>query len=292
MIFYEIEMLSPPIIQFSCSVESEKYRNQFYHKPNFLEISICEQGRIVFAHKDRDAELAYPGMIVPIFYDLNCDTYSYQNEKQCHTTVGVTLNYRLTRFESEADCDLDALAGRLREGNRILIPYLFDLGERNAAIRTALREIIPHHFSDNPEARLHAISRWYRLCAILTEAVYANLIKSSESAVPSEQVYIKRALQYLARIERNQPTVAALAAHLRISEGYLHRIFKRNLQCTPLEHISRQRIAALIDLVKNKNLTLGEAAANVGIDDPAYASRLFKKVMGISFRDYFAMKVH
>ena len=31
-----------------------------------------------------------------------------------------------------------------------------------------------------------------------------------------------------------------------------------------------------------------ETAYNVGIEDPAYASRLFKKVIGTSFREFFA----
>jgi len=288
MIFYEIEMLSSPIIRFSCRVESKKYRNRFYNMQDFLEISICEQGRIVFAHKEKNAEIAYPGMIVPIFSDLNCDTYSYQNEKQCHTTVGVTLRYRMTRYESESDCNIDALTERLRSGNRFLIPYFCDLGERTAAVLTALHEIIPHHLSENPDAHLRAISCWYHLCAILTESVYAILKKSNETAVPSEQIYLKRALRYIGQTERKQPSVAEIAAHLRISEGYLHRIFKKNLQCTPLEYINRQRIAALIDLVRTKKLSLGEAAYNVGLEDPAYASRLFKKIMGVSFRDFFA----
>jgi hypothetical protein len=42
----------------------------------------------------------------------------------------------------------------------------------------------------------------------------------------------------------------------------------------------------MIELIENKNLTLQEAAYNVGIEDPAYASRLFKKVTGLSVEDF------
>ena len=42
--------------------------------------------------------------------------------------------------------------------------------------------------------------------------------------------------------------------------------------------------------METKNLSLKEAAYNVGIDDPAYMSRLFKKIIGLSVRDYFREK--
>ena len=45
-----------------------------------------------------------------------------------------------------------------------------------------------------------------------------------------------------------------------------------------------------IDLVDNRGLSLKDAAYNVGIEDPAYMSRLFKKVTGLSFREYFREK--
>lgn len=71
----------------------------------------------------------------------------------------------------------------------------------------------------------------------------------------------------------------------------MHRIFKKSLHCTPLAYINKRRISTLIDPVKNKNLTLREAACNVGLDDPAYSSRLFQKVMGVCFHDFWAMEI-
>ena len=47
-----------------------------------------------------------------------------------------------------------------------------------------------------------------------------------------------------------------------------------------------------ISLLGNKSITLKEISANVGIDDPAYMSRLFKKVTGISWREYVNTQKH
>lgn len=288
MVFYEVELLSAPKILFACSVETEKYRNTFYNKKDFLEISVCEEGHIIFEHKDKKKEIAEPGMIVPILRDANCDTYSFENEKQRHTTVGVRVRYNLKRYENESECDLDIIEERIKTGNIILIPCFYDPGEKLAKIMSCLKEIISNNFLENPDARLNTISGWYKLCAMLTEIVCSSIRNSYAELQPAEHMYVKKALQYIGRINKSQLSVSDIADHLNISEGYLHRIFKKTMDCTILEYINRQRILLMIELVENKNLTLREAAYNVGVEDPAYASRLFRKVMGVSFREYFA----
>ena len=42
--------------------------------------------------------------------------------------------------------------------------------------------------------------------------------------------------------------------------------------------------------ILNQNLPLNEIAAQVGISDPAYMSRLFKKITGISYRQFCKKK--
>jgi len=287
MVIYEIELLSAPKILFACSVESEKYRNTFYNKKDFLEISVIEEGHVIFVHKDGTHEIAQPGMIVPILEDANCDTYSFENEKQRHTTVGVRVRYNLKRYENISECDLHLMEERVKSGNVILLPSFYDPGEKLARILSYLKEIAANHFLENPDARLNAISGWYKLCALLAEIAFSSIRNARSELKPAEYIYVKKAIRYIGSIEKRNLSVCDMAEHLNISEGYLHRIFKKAMGCTILEYVNRQRISVLIELVKNKKLTLHEAAYNVGIEDPAYASRLFRKVMGVSFREYF-----
>jgi YesN/AraC family two-component response regulator len=57
-----------------------------------------------------------------------------------------------------------------------------------------------------------------------------------------------------------------------------------------LEYINKRRVSVAIDLINNHHLSLKEAAYNVGISEPAYMSRLFKKVTGVSYLEYFRNK--
>jgi len=52
------------------------------------------------------------------------------------------------------------------------------------------------------------------------------------------------------------------------------------------EYANRHRVGVAVSLMETRGLSLKEAAYNVGIEDPAYMSRLFKKVTGASYRDY------
>ena len=99
-----------------------------------------------------------------------------------------------------------------------------------------------------------------------------------------------RAEQYIADRYATHISVKEIAAHLGISEGYLHRIFGRVKGLGVLEYINHRRVSGALELIRAKQMTLAEAAYNVGIEDPAYMSRLFKKVTGMSYRDYVSRR--
>lgn len=286
MIFYEIELLSVPQIEFACSVEYDRYRNSFHHLTDSLEISVCEEGRVLYEHSDGTQELLSPKMLTLITSDLWCEAWAYKGERQRHTTVGVTVQYRAVRYDSCAECDADALRERLREGRTILIPHHADLGDAFEEILYHIREIAVYHFSETPSGRIHALARWYDLCARLTDFVCAHLNDSQAMLPPAERMYAVRAEQYIADRYATPLSVKEIAAHLGISEGYLHRVFRRVKGTSVLDFINRRRVSVALELMRAKRMTLAEAASNVGIEDPAYMSRLFKKVTGMSYRDY------
>lgn len=286
MIFYEIEMLSAPQFEFACSVEYDKYRNYFYHRTDLLEISVCETGRVLLEHAGGARELITPGMLVPITSDLCCDVWAYAGEKQRHTTVGVSMKYRATRYSTESEYEPEEIRGRLKEGRTILIPYQEDLGEAFAEILYHIREISVHRFSESPSGNARAMARWYDLCARLTDFVCARLGDSRRQHTSAELRYVTRAEQYIADRYATRLSVGEIAAHLGISEGYLHRLFKSAKGVSVLTFINRRRISIALELIRAKQLTLAEAAYNVGIEDPAYMSRLFKKITGMSYREY------
>ncbi len=290
MIFYEIEVLSVPKIIFACSVEYEKYKNSFENKENFLEIALCEQGKILFEYSDGTNEITDSGMLIPMFRDISCNTSSYKNEKQKHTAVGVEMKYNLRRYNSETECDVLKLKERMKKSFIILIPYHCYMENKYDKTLSGLKRIIQNHSSQTPWEKVNAIGQWYLLTGMLTEFVLNKLNRVQFDFVFSELSYADKAVKYISSNYMKKLSVEEISDHLGISSGYLHRIFKNVKGMGVLEFINQHRIYAAISLMENRKLSLKEAALNVGIEDPSYMSRLFKNVVGMSCRKYFEAK--
>ncbi|MEZ0484381.1 helix-turn-helix transcriptional regulator [Fibrella aquatica] len=76
----------------------------------------------------------------------------------------------------------------------------------------------------------------------------------------------------------------AQAAHL--STSFFCRKFKQDTGYAPIEYFNHLRIQKACQLLHFSNLRINEVASQIGIDDPFYFSRLFKKQMGISPNEY------
>lgn len=290
MIFYEIELLSVPEIIFACSVRFEKYKNQFINKKDFLEISLCEQGRMLFEHFNGTQDIVYPGMLIPILSDISCNTSSYRGEKQQHTTVGVCIKYNLQRYGCEKECDVFQLKERMKSKRIILIPYCCYMEDKCCEILNIFKKIIALTFSEIPCDRIKAIAQWYLLTGMLTDFVYNKLKDVHSQIPPSELIYADKATEYISNHYTNKLSVKDISEYIGISEGYLHRIFRDVKGMGVLEYVNRHRVSTAINLINNKNISLKEAAHSVGIEDPAYMSRMFKKITGLSYREYFKNK--
>lgn len=286
MLFYEITLLSAPKIVFAWRVDTENHRNFYDHKPDFLEISLCEEGRVLAEHPDGSCRIHCPGMLGLVTSDMAARTSAYHGERQRHTTAAVRVKYDITKHDSR-DCDIGLLQVRVKKEGIALLPIGEYLEESFGEILNILNKIVVLNGAGEP---LQAVGQWYRLLAAITEFTLRKLTAAALDIPPAEVAYASKAEKYMDKNYMLQLSVEDIAEHLGISTGYLHRIFKNVKGCGVLEYVNRKRVEIAIGLVENRNLSLKEAARNVGIEDPSYMSRLFKKVTGISFRDYFREK--
>ena len=269
MRFYEIEIQSIPKIIFACSVDTRKHRNYYNHKPDFLEISLCEEGRILVKNLDGTEAIQCPGMLGMINSDMAAHTCAYNNERQKHTTVAMRVKYTLKLHNSEAECDIQALKERVKDRNIVLLPLREYVWEEYDRILGILKKIVLRNASDSPADKLDAIGLWFQLLSIVTEFTLRKLDSSQRQLPPSELMYASKADAYI-NVHYTEPvTIEDIAAQLGISAGYLHRIFRHVKNCSILDCLNRKRVIAAIELMENRNLSLKEAAYNVGIEDPA-----------------------
>lgn len=116
----------------------------------------------------------------------------------------------------------------------------------------------------------------------------ARTRQSSRSAGYSSQKrqMILDALNYIETHITETIDFEDLAFRLHLSSSYFRVLFKDVTGLPPVEYLNRLRIVKSLQYLQADDLSIANAAARVGIYDPNYYSRLFKKVMGVPPR-YF-----
>jgi len=81
-------------------------------------------------------------------------------------------------------------------------------------------------------------------------------------------------------------TLTALAHAAHVSPEYLCRLFRRHLNMGPLECAGLARLERAASLLVRSNLAINQIADAVGFVSPYHFSNKFRKVYGLSPRDY------
>lgn len=83
--------------------------------------------------------------------------------------------------------------------------------------------------------------------------------------------------------------LAYIAQHFGFSASYLSRKFKQETGSNFIEYLTNLRMKKAMQIAGG-NVKMYQAAAEVGIPDPNYFSRCFKKYAGMSYSEYVASK--
>ena len=86
-------------------------------------------------------------------------------------------------------------------------------------------------------------------------------------------------------LEKNL-SVDMLAAKAGMSVSTLSRTFRKAFGYSPMEYVIRKRIARACELLSATNMTISEISSKTGFSDSNFFSRQFRKVKGISPREF------
>ena len=103
---------------------------------------------------------------------------------------------------------------------------------------------------------------------------------------PIGQKYVDYAKQYIHNNYREKLYVAHISTELNISEGYLQSVFKAGMGMTIIEYYNRYRINIALQYINHYGFSLKQATESIGINDEYYMSRLFKSIIGVSYKEY------
>lgn len=87
-------------------------------------------------------------------------------------------------------------------------------------------------------------------------------------------------------IQLEKYSIEEFARDLFMSKSSLSKKMRAMVGITPLEFIENVKFKFALELLKDAELTIKEIAYSSGFNDPKYFSRRFKKIYGMSPRDY------
>ena len=93
---------------------------------------------------------------------------------------------------------------------------------------------------------------------------------------------VKRAVAYFQQNYHRPLSRWEIAGAIDVSEDYLSRLFRHELDISPWDYLNRYRILQAMQRLRCTGDDIATIARQVGFKDPAYFSRVFRKVTGLS----------
>jgi len=131
---------------------------------------------------------------------------------------------------------------------------------------------------------LHLLSLLYLFLAKLTEA--AQRIHIDEHSKNRIEQYIKKAVEFIELNYSRRVSIGEMSSYIGLDRSYVYSIFKSYLNVSPQHFLINFRITKACELMNNNGLSIGDISRSVGYEDPLLFSKMFKKVKGMSPREY------
>lgn len=148
--------------------------------------------------------------------------------------------------------------------------------------------LIEHHFSELFSLCEKEYNFGNALCASkLLQLLLSEIYYLQDHQVTDQQnVLLEKSIRFLSLHLQDSLSLADIAEHLGISTSYVSLIFNKYHQQGPIDFLLDLRVEQACKLLRTRGLKTYEVAKEVGYDDPYYFSRMFKKKVGVSPKDF------
>lgn len=105
-------------------------------------------------------------------------------------------------------------------------------------------------------------------------------------SVLEQNKHVTDVVRYMYRHLEENLTLEQIGEEFSLSRSYLNAIFQKHTQHSPMDFFIHLKMKKSCRLLRTTDLPVYEVAQKMGYADPYYFSRIFKKIVGISPRQY------
>ena len=154
-------------------------------------------------------------------------------------------------------------------------------------IKDCFNEMFMENYSMNEGYDMQIKGIVYRLMTHILRNYKAETLSQKEVSVKKNRmIKINDILSYISEHYNSKITTSSLAQKFYLNEHYFCHFFKEATGQSPIGYINRLRTEKAAVLLKNTNLNITQTAMNVGFENLNYFTRVFKKYMGMTPREY------
>jgi two-component system, response regulator YesN len=129
--------------------------------------------------------------------------------------------------------------------------------------------------------QLHEAKDWIiNLCMKIMQSVVNERKYSYQNLIDQAKEYTQEHYQ------ESDISINKVCSHLHISTGYFSSIFKKEVKMTFVNYLIQIRMESAKELLRSTELKSFEIAEKVGYADPNYFSFCFRKLFGLSPKEY------
>lgn len=185
---------------------------------------------------------------------------------------------------------------------RPLRKYYVDFVGRDAAARLRAAGLAPgSHVAVSQPREIRAVFDLLQQCglahsshsqSLCVQLLGVLLTKITERALPPGNADLHAFTtftgfrDFLTRERQRLVTVEQAAAEYGLSPAYVCRLFRRFAGTSPYQFLVRQRMNLAADLLTHERMQVRQAADRLGFADAYQFSRAFKRVAGVSPREF------
>ena len=161
--------------------------------------------------------------------------------------------------------------------NHLIFTY-----EKDDSLKEYVLEILKHHtMSDSHAFKIEGLLYLFfsKLCEDRKEI---SSIRKEENT----NNYINKAIEFIQNNYHNSIKVTDIANYICLNRSYLTSIFQNNLNMSPQKFLMKFRITKAAELLYNTTLPIANIAYSCGYSDPLAFSKAFKKIKGVSPKEY------
>lgn len=111
-------------------------------------------------------------------------------------------------------------------------------------------------------------------------------VEKEEVIVPEQKTLLQQIEQYVKQNYKSKISLEEIADELHVNRSYLSRFYKNKTGVNLFDEILKLRIESAKEYLLKTNMKTYEVSKAVGFEDAGYFSKMFKKITGVSPKDF------